>query len=76
MRINSKGQVTIPKAIRESASLLPKTEVEISYDGHAVRIVRVEDLHPSRGARLVAHMRGRGNGTLRTEDIMALTRRR
>ena len=29
MRITSKGQVTIPQAVRESAGLLPNTEVDI-----------------------------------------------
>lgn len=28
MRITSKGQVTIPQAIREATGLLPNTEVE------------------------------------------------
>ena len=40
MRITSKGQVTIPAAIREKAGLLPHTEVEFELDGDAVRIVR------------------------------------
>lgn len=31
MRITSKGQVTIPQAIREKAGLLPNTEVEFAY---------------------------------------------
>ena len=31
MRITSKGQVTIPQAIREKAGLLPHTEVEFHY---------------------------------------------
>ena len=31
MRITSKGQVTIPQAIREKAGLLPNTEVEFEY---------------------------------------------
>ena len=31
MRITSKGQVTIPQAIREKAGLLPLTEVEFHY---------------------------------------------
>jgi len=29
---------------------------------------------PSRGERLVAHMRGRGDVRMSTDDIMALTR--
>jgi AbrB family looped-hinge helix DNA binding protein len=75
MRITSKGQVTIPQVIRERAGLLPYTEVEFIYDGKTVQIVRVDRKKTSRGARLVAHMRGRGSGTLSTEEIMALTRR-
>lgn len=31
MRITSKGQVTIPQAIRVKAGLLPHTEVEFEY---------------------------------------------
>ena len=41
MRITSKGQVTIPLAIREQAGFLPNTEVEFDYDGNAVRIRRI-----------------------------------
>jgi AbrB family looped-hinge helix DNA binding protein len=75
MRITSKGQVTIPQEIRERAGLLPNTEVEFVYDGKTVKIIRSDRQRMSRGRRLVAHMRGRGSGTLSTEDIMALTRR-
>ena len=75
MRITSKGQVTIPLAIREKAGLLPNTEVEFDFDGKAVRIRRARRKTDSgRGARLVAHMRGRGDGTMTTNEIMALTR--
>jgi AbrB family looped-hinge helix DNA binding protein len=75
MRITSKGQVTIPQEIREQAGLLPHTEVEFVYDGKTVRILKAGRGKSSRGARLIAHMRGRGSGTLTTEQIMALTRR-
>jgi AbrB family looped-hinge helix DNA binding protein len=73
MRITSKGQVTIPHAIREKAGLLPNTEVEFEFDGRAVRIRRARR-KTGRGAQLVAHMRGRGDKTLSTDEIMALTR--
>jgi AbrB family looped-hinge helix DNA binding protein len=76
MRITSKGQVTIPLAIRKKAGLLPNTEVEFEFDGKAVRIWRARPGTGSgSGAQLVAHMRGRGNGTMTTDEIMALTRR-
>jgi len=75
MRITSKGQVTIPIELRERAGLLPETEVDFEFDGESVRIVRAA--HPKkagRGARLVAHLRGRGDIGMSTDAIMALTR--
>lgn len=75
MRITSKGQVTIPAEIRERAGLLPHTEVEFEFDGKVVRIVRAERRKGSgRGSRLVAHLRGRGDVAISTDQIMALTR--
>ena len=75
MRITSKGQVTIPAELRERAGFLPQTEVEFEFDGAAVRIVRARaDKRDSRGARLVAHLRGRGDVAMSTDEIMALTR--
>ena len=74
MRITSKGQVTIPAEIRERAGLLPETEVEFEFDGEVVRIVRATAKKDGRGARLVAHLRGRGDVAMSTDAIMALTR--
>ena len=75
MRITSKGQVTIPADIRARAGLMPNTEVAFEYDGTTVRLVPVAaDRKRSRGASLVAHLRGRGDVPMTTEAIMALTR--
>jgi AbrB family looped-hinge helix DNA binding protein len=75
MRITSKGQVTIPAEIRERAGLLPHTEVDFEFDGKVVRIVRTDARgKPGRGARVVAHLRGRGDIAMSTDAIMALTR--
>jgi AbrB family looped-hinge helix DNA binding protein len=61
MRITSKGQVTIPVDIRARAGLMPNTEVVFEIDGTAVRIVPVATPRkPTRGARLVAHLRRHG----------------
>ncbi len=75
MRISSKGQVTIPVAIRSRAGLLPDTEVDFEFDGEFVRI-RPAALpsRPGRGARIVAHLRGRAGSGMSTDEIMALTR--
>jgi AbrB family looped-hinge helix DNA binding protein len=75
MRITSKGQVTIPAEIREQAGLLPDTEVEFEFDGKDVRIVRAKGgKKDGRGARVIAHLRGRGDVEMSTDEIMALTR--
>jgi AbrB family looped-hinge helix DNA binding protein len=75
MRIASRGRVTIPVKIRRQAGLSPNTEVDFEFDGEVVRIVpaakRTKD---GRGARLVAHSRGRGDVAMTTDAIMALTR--
>ena len=75
MRITSKGQVTIPAEIREQAGLMPNTEVDFEFDGKVVRIIPVATrTKASRGARLVAHLRGRGDVAMTTDAILALTR--
>ena len=75
MRITSKGQVTIPAEIREQAGLLPHTEVDFEFDGNVVRIVHAGAGNKGgRGARVVAHLRGRGDVAMSTDAIMALTR--
>lgn len=74
MRLTSKGQVTIPQAIREKMGLLPHTEVEWEMDGDAVRLRRARK-STSRGASIVARMRGTATAGLTTAQIMALTRR-
>ncbi len=76
MRITSKGQVTIPAEIREKAGLLPHTEVDFVFDGDVVTLVPADrPRKESRGARVVAHLRGRGDVAMSTDDIMALTRK-
>ena len=76
MRITSKGQVTIPMEIRDKAGFLPHTDVEFEFDGQAVRIRKAQKMKISgRGARVIARLRGRGDVTMSTDAIMALTRR-
>ncbi len=75
MRITSKGQVTIPAKIREAAGLMPDTEVDFAFDGDTVSIVRAKTAKtPTRGERLVARLRGRGDVKMSTDAIMSLTR--
>ena len=76
MRITSKGQVTIPQAIREELGLLPQTEVDFVVDGNTVRIVKVEPSRDeSRGQTALRKLRGRASAvSMSTDEIMAFTR--
>ncbi len=75
MRLTSKGQVTIPLAIRERLGLQPWTEVEFEVVGNAVR-VRKKAGGESRGQRLLTAMRRapRPKPGMTTDQLMALTR--
>jgi len=73
MRINSKGQVTIPADLRHRHGFSEGDEVDVVEDGDTLRIVRVANA-PTRGQRIVERMRGRATAGLSTDEIMALTR--
>jgi AbrB family looped-hinge helix DNA binding protein len=73
MRLNSKGQVTIPAELRRRHGLHEGDEVEVVEDGNTLRIVPVDD-SPSRGVRLVHRMRGRASTTMSTDELMELLR--
>jgi AbrB family looped-hinge helix DNA binding protein len=76
MRITSKGQVTIPQAIREKLGLLPHTEVEFDIVGDGVRLRKArKGKRMDRGEMIVAHLRGRGGKRYRsTDELMQLLR--
>jgi AbrB family looped-hinge helix DNA binding protein len=73
MKITSKGQVTIPIAIRHRAGLLPGAEVEFTVEGKRV-VLRKARRVGDRGPRLVAGLRGTARRGFTTDQIMALTR--
>ena len=73
MRITTKGQVTIPREIREKMGLLPHSEVEFIIEGNAVYL-RKEKGAQARGKKLVEKMRGRATVRMSTDEVMALTR--
>jgi AbrB family looped-hinge helix DNA binding protein len=73
MRLNSKGQVTIPAALRERYDLHEGDEVDVVEDGNVLRIVRVEGSQ-TRAQRAVERMRGRATTKLSTDQLMELLR--
>ena len=73
MKLNSKGQVTIPAQLRERHGLHEGDEVDVVEDGDTLRIVRVKDSE-TRGRRLVRRMRGRATTSMTTDQLLALLR--
>lgn len=74
MRITSKGQVTIPRELRERYGLMPETEVQFSERDGVVVIERAVGAKADRGDRLIETMRRGSPGRLSTDDIMRITR--
>jgi len=71
--VTSKGQVTIPKPIRDRLGIKPGTKVAFSLDKEGRAFLQADDTalpQPSRFERL----RGTATTRLRTDEIMALTR--
>lgn len=70
--VTAKGQVTIPKPIRDLLGIVPGTKVEFrqAADGSVV-LARTDNHQP---ATRIAKLRGRAGKGLSTEAIMALTR--
>lgn len=73
MKITTKGQVTIPRDIRDKMGLLPHSEVEFVVEGNVVVLRKVASTQ-GRGTKVVDRMRGRATVRMSTDDIMALTR--
>lgn len=69
--MTSKGQVTIPKRMREALGLKPGSKVAFEYQGNGKATIHREGKPPvSRFAKL----RGSLKSDLTTDQIMAMTR--
>lgn len=71
MKVNSKGQVTIPRKIRMQEGFLPGSEVEfVREKGGTILLRKVTSRNQS--VEIVSHLRGKGDITMSTDEIMAL----
>jgi AbrB family looped-hinge helix DNA binding protein len=73
VKLNSKGQVTIPAELRHRHGFDEGDEVDVVEDGSTLRIVHSTS-GQSRGERLVNRMRGRATTTQTTDELMKLLR--
>jgi AbrB family looped-hinge helix DNA binding protein len=72
--VTSKGQVTIPKKVREFLGLAPGSAVDFEVSGEREVTLRPAGRTSKRPKNRFARLRGRATVTMRTEDILALTR--
>ncbi|HMI80423.1 MAG TPA: AbrB/MazE/SpoVT family DNA-binding domain-containing protein [Solirubrobacterales bacterium] len=75
MRITSKGQVTIPKELRDEFGFLPGTEVEFVAERGQIEIRKLKGAQ-ARGQKIVEDLKRASGGDIKmsTEEIMRLTR--
>ena len=71
VHVTSKGQVTIPLAVRRALGIQPGSEVEFELDEHGARLI----VDRRAAAAEIDRLRGAGDGELTTDEILALTRR-
>ncbi len=74
MKVTTKGQVTVPRAIRERTGILSHTDVEFIMRGKEVILRKLSG--GRRGNALIAQMRGGAGTGLSTDEIMKLTKPR
>ena len=75
MKVSEKGQITIPKEIRDALGIGAGSEVEFEVRRDRTGfVVRKSTRGPTRGEQLAGRLRGRGDVAMTTDEIMALTR--
>ncbi len=74
MKLTSKGQVTIPRALREQFGLNPHTEVtfEAAAEGVLIKPTAAERVRRFKAA--IRRSRGSATGGMTTDELMRLTR--
>jgi AbrB family looped-hinge helix DNA binding protein len=83
MRITSKGQVTIPKHVRDKLGIGPGDDIGFREEGQAVIVEKVEEPKAeNKGVLLYKHLLGKGPmlrqglPMMTSEEVIELTRGR
>jgi AbrB family looped-hinge helix DNA binding protein len=72
--LTSKGQVTIPKQIRDALNLLPGTSVEFAVNKEGEVVIHKAGALASRKPDRFEAARGKADVKWRTDELMALLR--
>lgn len=71
MRVTTKGQVTIPRNVREALGITPETEIEFMEDNGRFYVVKTDT--PKMTGKF-KKLRGIATANMSTDEIMSLTR--
>jgi AbrB family looped-hinge helix DNA binding protein len=71
--VTSKGQVTIPKPVRDRLGIVPGNQVAFRQAADGSIVIEKADGSPSQPSRL-ASLRGHAGRGMTTDEIMALLR--
>jgi AbrB family looped-hinge helix DNA binding protein len=81
MRITSKGQVTVPKHIRDRLGIAPGDDIGFREEGQAVIVEKLEEPKKlNAGRELAQHLSGlgrvlrQGSPLMTSEEVMEMTR--
>ena len=72
--LTSKGQVTIPKQIRDALNLAPGSSVEFAVNLEGEVVIHRVDARPGRKRDRFEAARGKADVKWRTDDLMTLLR--
>ncbi len=72
--LTSKGQVTIPKHIRDALDLAPGCAVDFAVNGEGHVVIHKAGARPHRKPDRFEAARGKADIPWRTDDLMALLR--
>lgn len=71
MRVTSKGQVTIPRNVREILGIVPESDIDFQEENGRFYIVKKSTTKPT---TKFTKLRGIATAKLSTDEIMNLTR--
>jgi AbrB family looped-hinge helix DNA binding protein len=72
--LTSKGQVTIPKQIRDAMNLTPGSSVEFAVNREGEVVIHRAGARPGRKRDRFEAARGKADVKWRTDDLMSLLR--
>ncbi len=72
MRVTTKGQVTIPRRVREILGIVPETDIDFVEENGKFYIVKTSGNKP---AKKFTRLRGIATARMSTDEIMNLTRK-